>query len=83
MTMLCCKLIVDGIRRFLIDFHLDTTPLFLAALLLRDCTVGVFRFWTFLKSSCFRSLYDALDLKNDYCAKKIRKFYLLAIAHGG
>ena len=39
MTMLCCKLIVDGIRRFVIDFHLDTTPLFLAALLLRDCTV--------------------------------------------
>ena len=45
--------------------------------------VGVFRFWTFLKSSCFRSLYGALDLKNNYCAKKIRKFYLLAIAHGG
>ena len=45
--------------------------------------IGVFRFWTFLKSSCFRSLYGALDLKNNYCAKKIRKFYLLAIAHGG
>ena len=45
--------------------------------------LGVFRFWTFLKSSCFRSLYGALDLKNKYCAKKIRKFYLLAIAHGG
>ena len=48
-----------------------------------SCWLGVFRFWTFLKSSCFRSLYDALDLKNNYCAKKIRKFYLLAIAHGG
>ena len=45
--------------------------------------LGVFRFWTFLKSSCFRSLYGALDLKNNYCAKKIRKFYLLAIADGG
>ena len=45
--------------------------------------IGVFRFWTFLKSSWFRSLYGALDLKNNYCAKKIRKFYLLAIAHGG
>ena len=49
----------------------------------RPRALGVFRFWTFLKSSCFRSLYGALDLKNNYCAKKIRKFYLLAIAHGG
>ena len=43
----------------------------------------VFRFWTFLKSACAQSLYGALGLKNTPCAKKIQKFYLYPIAHGG
>ena len=47
------------------------------------CILEVFRFWTFLKSACAQGLYGALDLKNTPCAKKIQKFYLYPIAHGG
>ena len=53
------------------------------ALELAESTIEVFRFWTFLKSACAQGLYGALDLKNTPCAKKIQKFYLYPIAHGG
>ena len=60
-------------------FYLAISALFDAS----NSYVEVFRFWTFLKSACAQGLYGALDLKNTPCAKKIQKFYLYSIAHGG